>query len=66
MLNLFNKPKPKLDLILDGDLKKLLASLSYLNDWSDECGQCGRPSLLHKSGPCTRTEKELSEVVNKT
>ena len=36
-----------------------------LEDWSDECGQCGHPILLHKSGPCTRTQKESLEIVNK-
>ena len=49
----------KLDTILDDNLNKRLVSLSSLDDWSDECGQCGRPSLLHKGGPCTRTGKEL-------
>ena len=55
----------KLDTMSEDDLKNKLASLSCLDDWSDEYGQCGKPSLLHKYGPCTRTEKEPPEVVNK-
>ena len=34
-----------------------------LDDWSNECGQCKRPALLHEGGPCTRQEKEPPEVI---
>ena len=54
-----------LDVLSNDDLKRKLAALFDLDDWSDECGQCGRPSLLHKGGPCTRKEKEPPDVVNK-
>ena len=54
-----------LDSLSNDDLKKRVASLVALEDWSDECGRCGRPSLLHRDGPCTRKERELPEVVNK-
>ena len=53
------------DTLNNDNLKKKLASLSNLDDWPDKCGQCGRPSLLHKGGPCIRKETELPEVVNK-
>ena len=54
-----------LDSLLNDDLRKRIASLIALEDWSDECGNCGRPSLLHRDGPCTRQEKEPPDVVNK-
>ena len=40
------------------DLRKRIAILISLEDWADECGICGRPSLLQKDGPCTKMEKE--------
>ena len=54
-----------LDTLSNNELKKRVLSLISINDWSDECGQCGRPSLLHKGGPCTRSEKENPEVIIK-
>ena len=54
-----------LEALSNDDLKKRVASLISLDDWSDECGQCGRPTLLHKGGPCTRQEKESPETINK-
>ena len=46
-------------------LKKLVASLVSLEDWSDSCGACEIPSLLHKDGPYTRQEQEPPDVVIK-
>ena len=54
-----------LDQLFNDELKKRVLSLLSIYDWSDECGQCGRPSLLHKGGPCTRSEKENSDVILK-
>ena len=34
--------------LLNDDLKKHLASQIALEDWTDECGKCGYPRLLHK------------------
>ena len=36
-----------------------------LEDSGDECGICGRPSLLHKDGPYRRQEQEPPDVVMK-
>ena len=47
------------------NLKKSVASLVSLDDWSDSCGACGILSLLHKDGPCTRQEREPPDVVMK-
>ena len=54
-----------LDTLSNDELKKRVAALVSLDDWSDECGQCGRPALLHKGGPCTRQEKEPPETINR-
>ena len=54
-----------LDTLSNDELKKRVASLICIDDWSDECGQCGRPSLLHRGGPCTRSEKEPPDVILK-
>ena len=54
-----------LDSFSQDELKKRVASLVLIDDWSDACGQCGRPSLLHKGGPCTRSDKESPEVILK-
>ena len=39
--------------------------LISIDDWSDECGQYGRPSLLHKEGPTTRSERESPGMILK-
>ena len=54
-----------LDSLSQDELKKRVASLISIDDWSDACGQCGRPSLLHRGGPCTRSEKEPPDVILK-
>ena len=54
-----------LDTMSNDVLKRNVASLIYLEDWADECGACGHPSLLHKDGPCTRTEREPPDIVMK-
>ena len=54
-----------LESMSNDDLKKRIASLVSLDDWSDKCGQCGRPTLLHKGGPCTRKEREPPDTVIK-
>ena len=54
-----------LETLSNDDLKKRVSSLISIDDWSDECGQCGRPSLLHKGGPCTRSEREPPDVILK-
>ena len=54
-----------LDTLSNDELKKRVLSLVSIDDWSDKCGQCGRPSLLHKGGPCTRSEKESLDVILK-
>ena len=54
-----------LDQVSNDDLKKRVSSLISIDDWSDECGQCGRPSLLHRGGPCTRSEREPPDVILK-
>ena len=53
-----------LETLSNDDLKKHVLSLIDIDDWSDECGACGRPSLLHK-GVCTRMEKEPPDVILK-
>ena len=52
-----------MDTLSQDDLKKRVASLVSVDDWSDACAQCSRPSLLHKGGPCTRSEKESPETI---
>ena len=52
-----------LESLSNDDLRKRVASLVSLEDWADECGICGRPSLLHRDGPCTRKEREPPDVV---
>ena len=52
-----------LDTLSNNILKKKIATLVSLDDWSDECGNCMRPVLLHKEGPCTRQEKEHPDVI---
>ena len=52
-----------LDTLSNDELKKKVAALVSLDDWSDESGQCRRPALLHKGGPCTRQEKEPPDVI---
>ena len=47
------------------ELKKRVLALVSIDDWSDKCLQCRRPSLLHKGGPCTRSEKESPEAILK-
>ena len=54
-----------LDTLTNDILKKLIGSLTSLEDVYDECAACGHPGLLHKDGPSTRTERESSETVNK-
>ena len=54
-----------LESMSNDDLRKRIASLIVLEDWSDECGKCRRPSLLHRDGPCTRQESEPPDIVNK-
>ena len=54
-----------LDQLSNDELKKRVLTLVSIDDWSDTCGQCRRPSLLHKGGPCTRSEKESPEVILK-
>ena len=52
-----------LDRLSDDNLKKRVLELISIDDWMDECSQCGRPALLHKPGPCTRSEKEDDSIV---
>ena len=52
-----------MDTLSQDDLKKRVMALVSIDDWSDACLQCSRPSLLHKGGPCTRSEKEPSEKI---
>ena len=40
------------------ELKKKVAELVSVDYWSDKCGNCKRPALLHKEGPCKRQEKD--------
>ncbi len=53
-----------MDTLSQDDLKKRVMALVSIKDWDHECGQCSRPSLLHKGGPCTRSEKESEKVQN--
>ena len=50
------------------DLKKRLAQQIDIEDWTDKCGKCGYPKLLHKElhreAACTR-EQEVRNVLNK-
>ena len=50
------------------DLKKHLAQQIDIEDWTDKCGKCGYPKLLHKElhreAACTR-EQEVPNVLNK-
>ena len=52
-----------MDTLSQDDLKKRVMALVSINDWSDACKQCSRPTLLHKGGPCTRSEKEPWEKI---
>ena len=48
------------------DLKKRLASQIDLEDWTDECSNCGYPRLLHKKlhreAACMK-EQELPNIL---
>ena len=48
------------------DLKKSLASQIDIEDWTDECGKCGYPRLLHKElhreAACTK-EQDLPNIL---
>ena len=46
-------------------LRKLVKECISLDDVYEECENCGRPTLLHKEGECTRTVEESPEVVAK-
>ena len=54
--------------LTNDDLKKPLASQIALEDWTDECGKCGYPKLLHKDyvlhhdAACTQ-EKEVPNIL---
>ena len=54
-----------LESVSNDELRRKVASLISLDDWSDECGMCGRPTLLHKGGPCTRKEREPPDIIVK-
>ena len=54
-----------LDLMLNDELKKRVASLVSLEDWADKCNKCGRPALLHRDRECTTQEQEPPDIVNK-
>ena len=54
----------ELELLASDILKKLIASIVSLKDWSDECVTFGSPSLLHRDGFCRRKEREQAEVIN--
>ena len=54
-----------LESLSNDELRKRIAPLALLEDCSDECGQCGHPTLLHKGGPCTRKENEPPDVMIK-
>ena len=54
-----------LNMLSNNELKKKVGALFSLDNWSDECGNCKRPSLLHKGGPCTRPEKEPPDVITR-
>ena len=54
-----------LDTLSQDDLKKRVASLISLDDWADSCLQCERPVVLHKSGACTRSDREPPEIIMK-
>ena len=47
------------------ELRKRVSYSTSLEDWSDSCGACGIPSVLHKDGPCMRQEQEPPDVVIK-
>ena len=62
---LFSMSMINLDTLSNDNLKKLIGSLTSLDDVYDECGACGRPILLHKDTLSTRTDKESPDIVNK-
>ena len=46
------------------DLKKRLALQIDIEDWTDECGKCGYPRLLHKELHWEAACKKDAEVPN--
>ena len=52
-----------LNTMLNDDLRKRVTSLISQEDWADECGTCGHPSLLHRDCPCMRQEREPPDMV---
>ena len=54
--------------LTNDDSKKRLASQIALEDWTDECGKCGYPKLLHKDyvlhhdAACAQ-EREVSNIL---
>ena len=54
-----------LESLSNDNLKKFIASMITLEDWSNSCRACGIPSLLHKDGPCIRQEREPPDMVIK-
>ena len=63
--SLFSMSVINLDTLLNDNLKKLIGSLTLLDNVYDECGACGHSTLLHKDRLCTRTENESPDIVNK-
>ena len=55
-----------LENLTNDDLKKRLASLIALEDWTDECSKCDYPKLLHKDYvlDCDAACTEEMEVLN--
>ena len=53
--------------VSNDELKKILASLTNLEDWADDCSKCGYPRVLnmklHRETACTR-EQELPNILN--
>ena len=48
-----------LNTVSSENLKQRVTSLILFEDWADEFGACGHPSLLHEEfRPCTRAEHE--------
>ena len=52
-------------MLSNDNLKNFVLNCIPLDDVYDECENCGRPTLLHKEGNCTRTVEETEYVVNK-
>ena len=53
--------KAIMDTMMDDDFRKILESLTDLDDWDTECESCGKSSLLHEGASKRYEELKISD-----